>query len=369
MLKSETSNSETTSEMASSTAPQAFSQRGARATLAALCLLAALFSLPISASAQSFTLDASTFSPVAVPPEGTSSATVTVGSVSGFTGTVNLSCQVIPTTFTDTPACSVSPATVTAPASASATITTQLQTTTIAYAVTITGTAPSISQTVTTQAQTVTVLAIAPQFTISVTRAVTPSSVPAGNGGQGTITINPINGYSTSPQDAQNKQGITLSCSSITPLVTIPPICSFAYPNGLPSLIISGTGSATSTITINTFGPVITGSAAPPRTFYALWLTVPMLGLVGLGAALGGKQSRKAWGLLALFVISGALFLMPACANTATTTTTPNGVTPNNTYSFTVTGIDHEGNAASNTNSTTSANPSVSLTVTSPTTN
>jgi hypothetical protein len=258
----------------------------------------------------------------------------------------------------------VSPATVNAPASASATITTKLDTTTIAYAITITGT--SGSQTVTTQAQTVTVLAIAPQFTISVTRTVTPSSVPAGNGGQGTITINPINGYVTPPQDVQNDTGITLSCSSITPLVSIPPICSFTYPNGHKSLIISGTGSPTSTITINTFGPVITGSAAPPRTFYALWLTVPMLGLVGMGTVVGGKRSRKAWGLLSLFVISGALFLMPACANTATTTTTPNGVTPNNTYTFTVTGIDQEGNAASNTNSTTSTNPAVTLTVTSP---
>src|SRR4029077_5759202 len=103
-----------------------------------------LFSLPISASAQSFTLDTSTFSPVAMPPEGTSSAAVTVGSVSGFTGTVNLSCQVIPTTFTDPPACTGRAATVTAPASASATVTTKLDTTTIAYAITITGTAPSI---------------------------------------------------------------------------------------------------------------------------------------------------------------------------------------------------------------------------------
>jgi hypothetical protein len=41
-------------------------------------------------------------------------------------------------------------------------------------------------------------------------------------------------------------------------------------------------------------------------------------------------------------------------------------VTPNNTYTFTVTGIDQEGNAASNTNSTTSTNPAVTLTVTSP---
>ncbi len=364
MLKSETLQSELKSETKSDPLQLTLIQRSARAC-AALCLLAALLTLATAASAQSFTLDASAFSP-AVPPEGTSSAIVTVGSVSGFTGTVNLSCQVTPTTFTDTPACTVSPATVAAPSSASATITTKRDTTTIAYSVTITGTAPSTSQTITTAAQTVTVLAVAPQFTISVTRAVTPTSVPAGNGGQGTITVNPINGYSTPP----GKPGITLSCSSITPLVTIPPICSFTYPNGLTSLPVSGTGAQTSTITINTFGPVIIGSVARPRTFYALWLTIPMLGLVGLGAAVGGKRSRKAWGLLALFVISGALCLMPACANSANTTiTTPNGVTPNNTYTFTVTGVDAEGNAASNTNSTTSTNPSVTLTVTSPTTN
>ncbi len=385
MLKSEISQPETKSELKPQTASPTMSaaqsavpsdtsqfqpskpdwfRRGPGALVAALVLLAALFSLSISASAQSFTLDASSFTPVAVPPEGTSSADVTVGSVGGFTGTVNLSCQVIPTTFTDPPSCAVSPATVTAPATASATITTKLDTTTIAYAITITGAAPSISQTVVTQAQTVTVLAVAPQFTISVTRAVTPTSVPAGNGGQGTITINPINGYST----PVGKAGITLSCSSITPLVTIPPICSFTYPNGESSLKVTGTGAATSTITINTFGPVVIGAAVRPRTFYALWLSLPMLGLVGLGAALGGKRSRKAWGLLALFVISGALCLMPACANSANTTiTTPNGVTPNNTYTFTVTGVDADGNAASNTESTTTANPSVTLTVTSPT--
>ena len=116
-----------------------------------------------------------------------------------------------------------------------------------------------------------------PQFTISVTRTVTPSTVPAGSGGQGTITVNPINGYFTPPADVQNDPGITFSCSSITPLVTIPPVCSFTYPNGHHPCPFR-TGSATSTITINTFGPVIIGAAAHPRTFYALWLPVPMLG-------------------------------------------------------------------------------------------
>jgi hypothetical protein len=69
-----------------------------------------------------------------------------------------------------------------------------------------------------------------------------------------------------------------------------------------------------------------------------------------------------------LFVVSGALLLTPACGNNSgTSTTDPNGVTPANTYSFTITGVDTEGNISSNTGTTTT-NPTVSLTVTAPTT-
>jgi len=331
----------------------------------ALCLLAALLTLPSSAQAQgTFTLQASPFSPDAVAPTGTSSSVIAVGSDGGFSGTVNLGCVVSPTNLTDTPACTVSPATVTPPTTASVTITTQSLTSTVAYSFTITGTAPSTGQSVNLPAQSVTVLAVSPQFTITVLKPVQPSSVPAGSGGQGLISVNPINGYHT----PDGEPGVTLSCSSITPLVTIPPICSFTYPSGQTSLPITSTGTNTSTITINTFGNVIVDSGAHPRTFYALWLPFPMLALVGLGTAVGGKRSRKAWGLLALFVIGGALFLMPACGNTTPTVSAPNGVVPNNTYTFTVTGVDAEGNSASNTGSSTSQNPSVTLTVTSPTT-
>jgi len=147
--------------------------------------------------------------------------------------------------------------------------------------------------------------------------------------------------------------------------VTIPPICSFS-PNPVPE------GVVTSQLTISTFGPVITGTAAPPHSFYptfwAIWLPLPMLALVGLGAAAGGKRSRKAWGTLALFVLSGTLFLMPACGNTSTQKSTPNGVTPNNTYTFTISGVDGAGNVSSNAGSG-STNPTVSLTVTTATTN
>ena len=153
------------------------------------------------------------------------------------------------------------------------------------------------------------------------------------------------------------------SCATITPLVTIPPVCSFSYPSGLTGVPVNG-APATSTITISTYGPVVTGANASRRGIYAWWLTLPMLALVGLGAA-GGKRMRKASALLALFVLCGALFLMPACGNTTTTTTsTPNGVTPANTYTFTIVGVDANGVASSNTTSTTSANPTVTLTVT-----
>ena len=342
--------------------------RAAQAAVSVLWTLTAFLMLLSPASAQAdFTLQAAPFSPDAVAPGGTSSSNVTIGAINGFTGTVALTCQVSSTqTTTSTPACAVSPTTVTPPAGATATVTTTGETTTVGYTITITGTGPSTTHT--TTPQSLTVLAVTPQFTITVLSPVVPNSVPAGSGAQGTIIINPINGYSSPIRQVGGEtiKGITLACGSITPLVTLPPICSF----NPPSPAVNGT-AVTSTVTVNTFGPIIgTGAVVPPRHFYsALWMPFPMLALLGLGAVAGGKRSRKtrAWSLLALFVMTGALFLMPACGNSTTTTTTPNGVTPNNTYTLTVVGVDADGVASSNITSTNSANPTISLTVTSPT--
>jgi hypothetical protein len=216
--------------------------------------------------------------------------------------------------------------------------------------VTITGTSPDTTVSI---PLSLSVLPVTSQFTITVGTPVAPSSVPAGSGGEGTININPINGYTGD---------VTLSCSSITPLVTLPPVCSF---NPQP-VHVEGSVIAT-TITINTAGPVITGKAVHPRGFYALWLSFPLLSFVGLGAALGGKRSRKALGLLALFVISASLLLMPGCGNSKATISQPNGVTPPNTYSFTILGVDANGNASSNSAAGSGTGLSVSLGVTAPT--
>jgi len=345
--------------------------RSGYAGIVLLCLLAALLALPSAASAQ-FTLQAAPLSPDAVAPGGTSSSNITVGTTNGFNAPVDLSCQVTTQAqnVNDMPQCTVSPATVTPPASAAATITTIAGsgtvpgTSPVSYSITITGTAPSTAQTTVTPAQTLTVLPVTQQFTVTVEKAVAPASVQAGSGAEATIQINPINGYITPAGSA----GITLSCSSILPLVAYPPYCSFTYPTGQTTLIITSGQVATSTLTISTFGNQIT-NAAHPRTFYALWLPLPMLALVGVGAAVSGKRSRKAWALLALFIMSGALFLIPACGNTKPNISAPNGITPDNTYTFTVTGVDAAGNIASNTGSTTSTNPSVTLTVTTQTTN
>jgi hypothetical protein len=332
-----------------------------QAGIAVLCALTPFLIRAPSAIAQGtteFTLQPGALDPAAIAPGGSSASNITVGSVNGFAGSVTLGCQITANQTTNAqhnPVCTVSPTSVKPPASATATITTDPQTTTVAYGVTITGAGPTTSYSA--PPLNLTVLAVTPQFTITVETGVQPSSVPAGNGAEGIISVNPSNGYVGS---------VTLYCSSITPLVVIPPVCSFSYPKGATSLPVNGV-PATSTLTINTFGPVPVTAASHPRPFYALWLPLPLLGLVGLGAAVGGKKSRKALGLLALFIVSGSLLLLPACAtNTGNLrTTTPNGITPANTYTFTIVGVDGNGVVSSNTGSGSAA-PTATLTVTAP---
>lgn len=337
-----------------------------RVGLPLLCLFVAILALPSASAQADFTLslNPATLSPDAIAPGGVSSVTIQVVANSGFSGSITLGCTVTPSVSgtVSNPVCTVSPPTLNGSGGATATISTQSDTTAVSYGIAVTATDATGTQTSPTL--NLTVLAVVPQFTITIQSAVAPSSVPAGSGAQGVISINPINGYS-SPTDASDptKAGVYLSCASITPLVTIAPVCSFNPPN--PQ--VTSSGSVTSTLTISTFGPVTTGFVARPRSFYALWFPLSLVILAGFGAATGGKRSRKAWGWLALFILSGSLLLLPACGtNTSTSTSTPNGITPANTYTFTIIGVDTNGVASSNTGSTTSGGPTVTLSVTAP---
>jgi hypothetical protein len=71
-------------------------------------------------------------------------------------------------------------------------------------------------------------------------------------------------------------------------------------------------------------------------SFYAAWLPIGGLGLVGLGFGAGRKRRR--WLVpLALFFIAGAILLQPACSGKSTPNPTSGG-TQSGWYTVTITG-------------------------------
>lgn len=371
MLKSEKPAAQDKNNFSASVA----SRGGTRARLSiallfVLALVVTALAIP-AATAQDFSLTAGPLTEKAVAPGGTSASNVTLTTNSGFVGPVTFSCTVTPIGVSGTvsnPVCTVSPASLAEAGGASATITTTDTTTNVSYSIVVSGT--DASGTVSAQPLTLTVLAVTPVFTLSVVDPVAPSSVPAASSAEGTIVVNPINGYTTPTTCTQSTTaancGITLYCASISPLELYSPYCSFTYPNGFPSLVVGGGQSSQPvTVTINTFGPVITGSKSSRRILYALWCGIPLFGLVAMICS--DNRKRKIWGITSIFLLIAALTLTPACSNTSTQTTTNNGVTPAATYTFTIVGVDGNGVASSNTGSSTTT-PSVTLTVTAPTT-
>jgi len=320
----------------------------ARACAGALGLLIALLAPAFGQSGADFTVSLAPFPPPqAMLPGGTSSAAITVSPQSGFSGTIDFTCHVTPQP-TNFPGCQVSPSSVTLPNdTANATVTTTGSTPAGQYAFVVTGTStgPSGTTSASSEPEYLTVESVAPNFTISVTRQVEPGTVHAGNGGQGTVSLTPNGGYSGT---------VTLSCATVIPLVTTPPTCSFNNPVNVP-----GTPA---TITINTTGPNNQPPSAQAGRVHGFWM--PVLALAGLGMV-SGRRLRRAWCLLAVFVLAASILLTPSCGNSgALGSSNPNAsnsvITPKNTYTFTVTGIDDNGVVPSNTG--TSA-PTVTLTV------
>jgi hypothetical protein len=312
-----------------------------------LVLSAASVSL---AYGQSFTLSvpAGLHQP-SVDPGGSSTAIIDLGASGGFDSPVSLSCTVTSTQVSGPPPqCTVSPQSQIPPADGpSLTITTtggSDGTPAGTYPITVTGTSGSITQSVTLYLN---VTDLTEDYTLSVspTTAI-PSPVPAGSQATTTVTVTPIGDYTGY---------VTLSCLSIAPIVTAAPYCSFAATTGSTSLppgtvqVTSG-APATATLTISTYGPTTVTTRRPNRSmFYAFWLAIPGLALVGVGAT--RRHRKKLMGVLLLLAVANGLLLLPACGTTTTGTAAPNGqITPNNTYTFTLTGADQNGVGPSNLN-------------------
>jgi hypothetical protein len=306
---------------------------------------------------QDFTLQASPMSPGAVDPGGSSISTITVSAINTTSPvTVSLSCAITSGPTGTPPGCQVSPTSVTTPASPTMTVTTTGTTVPGLYTITVTGSDASGTIPVPV---TLNVIAVVPQYSLSITSPLNPTSVHAGNGATAVVSIIPADGYGGQSID------VTLACSSVTPVVSLSPFCSFTYgnnqpetPNGVP---VPTSAPVPVTLTITTYPLTITPAASSHAMLYVPGLP---LAAVALFAGFGTRKRRfrRLFALALLFTVAMAVLLLPGCGTTVSgvaQTTTTNS-TPHNTYVFTLTAIDNQSppQAASNATDVT-----VSLTV------
>jgi hypothetical protein len=312
---------------------------------------------------QDFSLTASSISPPAVNPGQNATSIIDLTATGGFDSSVSLTCTVTASSgaTTNLPLCVVSPASQTPPANGPALTVSTFGAQPGQYEIIVTGTSGSMTHQ--TPQLILNVQDVPEDYTVTISKAISPTSVPAGLGASATITITPIGSYTGT---------VYLYCLSVTPVETATPYCSFAatqVSTSLPpnAVQIGSDTPATSVLTINTFGPAATTTAtAKPsklRGLQGLWLGIPALALIGIGAS-GSRRKKFLW-LMLLMLVAGGLLLMPACNSTTNNgSTAPNGdITPDETYAFTVSAVDQNGIAPSN-NSSASEAATVSLTVT-----
>jgi len=166
-------------------------------------------------------------------------------------------------------------------------------------------------------------------FTIKATNY-TPSIIA---GQTATIQVqfcpsNPNLGYSgtVTPSQTTSPSMVTATTPTFTP-TTVP---------------LSGSGCGTTALTVATVArPVTTGSLFRRGSFYAAWLPIGGLSLVGLGIGAGRKRRRWLVGAV-LCLIAGAILLQLGCGSSSNSTTTPGG-TAAGTYTITITGSGGSG--------------------------
>jgi hypothetical protein len=302
------------------------------------------------AHAQNFTLTASALSPSAgIDPGGYATATIALNTTTGFSNPVTFTCTVTSTQVTsDLPQCSPpSPDPSVPDAILSLTVTTVGATPAGQYTITVTGT--SGSETPQTATLFLSVIPVPQDYTLSVTKAISPGTVTAGSGAQATVTVTPLAGYIGN---------VTLSCFSVTPVVTASPICAF----NPPTVAVTNGAGPTSVLTVSTYGTTGTGNLwTIPRIFYGFWMAFPALALIAAGAS--GTRGKKWMGMLLVMAAASGLLFLPSCSAASKHLNNSNGfTTPKNTYTFTLTGVDANGVTPSNT-TTTSAQATVALTV------
>jgi hypothetical protein len=120
------------------------------------------------------------------------------------------------------------------------------------------------------------------------------------------------------------------------------------------TVALTGSSCETTTLSVATVArPVNTGSLLRRGPFYAAWLPIGGLSLLGLGIGAGRKRRRWLVGAI-LGLIAGIILLQAACGSASSTNTTTGG-TQAGTYSITITGSASAG-ASHNTGVTVAVN-------------
>ncbi len=268
-------------------------------------------SFKAGAAAPGFTLTANAPTSATVTAGSNASYSLTVGDQGGFSGTVALACSGLPAGAT----CAFTPTSPVTAGPVTLTISTAASTPAATSTVTITGTASGL----TNQTATVTLIvtaSTAPGFTLTATPASATIATPGGSA-TSVISVNATNGFNAA---------VTLACA-VTGTGTPAPTCSLS-----PSSI---TGSATSTLTVNTTANTASNSPRATGLFYALLL--PIGGITLLGAGFSSRRKMLLGMVLVCMMIAGFIF-MTACGGSSSTKTPPGGGTPAGTYTVTVTG-------------------------------
>jgi hypothetical protein len=101
--------------------------------------------------------------------------------------------------------------------------------------------------------------------------------------------------------------------------------------------VLSGTSQGTTVLNIQTVArPITTGSLLHRTSFYATWLPIGGLSLIGLGIGAGRKRRRLLVGSL-LVLLAGLILMLPSCSG-GSTPVTQQGGTAAGTYIITVVG-------------------------------
>lgn len=176
--------------------------------------------------------------------------------------------------------------------------------------------------------------------------AATPPSLSAGGTSTATVTVNPQPGYPPLVNGVQTVGTVTLTCVVDPNIQAVPGIPFNATPPTCvanPTQVTVTAGETSPPTTQLTFTTVAASKAMaePPRTmFYALWLPLPALALIGFGLGSRNTRRKKVFGMFLLLMVLAGLIVTPACVsyNHLSNVGTPPGI-----YNLTVSGVDASG--------------------------